>query len=289
MKELVVVAGATGYLGRHVVAALSDRGYRVRGIVRSRTRAEGPGPFRSPSLTGLVDDWLEGDITDPAFIHGACEGARRVISTLGVTRQKASPWDVDYLANLGLLEDAERAGAGSFLYVNVMHASAGRSLIMRSKSAFTEALTRSPLAHQVINPSGYFSDLTAMLTMARAGLTLLPPELGVKLAPIHGADLAQFCVERLGDLSGSWDVGGPDVLTYREIAQLASAALGKRCRTVTIPMGAVRAAVWMATRIGGRTADVAQFFADGLTHDAVGERYGEHHLDAYFREVASRP
>lgn len=287
MEELAVVAGATGYLGRHLVATVSSRGYRVRAIVRSRARAEEPGPYGSPSLSGHVDEWLEGDVTDPAFVHGACQGAQRVISALGITRQKANPWDVDYLANLRLLEDAERESSGSFLYVNVMHASAGRSLIMRSKAAFAEVLTRSPLAHQVINPSGYFSDLTGILRMARTGLTVLPPRPDVKVAPIHGADLARFCVERLGDGSGSWDIGGPDVLTYREIAQFASAALGKRRRTVTIPMRAVQAAVWIATRVGGRPANLAQFFADGLAQDAVGEQYGEHHIDTYFQDLAT--
>lgn len=288
MEERVVVAGATGYLGRNLVVALSERGYRVRAIVRSRARAESPGPFGSPSLAGRVAEWREGDITNPGFVRGACQGAARVLSALGVTRQKASPWDVDYLANLQLLKDAEREGVGSFLYVGVMHMSAGRSLTLRSKAAFAEAVTRSPLPHQVVNPSGYFSDLTDMLRMARVGITFLPPDLGVKVAPIHGADLARFCVERLGDASGSWDVGGPDVLTYREIAQLASAALGKHCRTFTVPMAAIRSAVWVAARIGERPANLAQFFAEGLTHDAVGERYGDHHIDAYFREISTK-
>ncbi|HEU5006096.1 MAG TPA: NAD(P)H-binding protein [Jatrophihabitantaceae bacterium] len=285
MTELVVVAGATGYLGRHVVAAFAGRGYRVRAIVRSRARAEEPGAFAAPALAGLVDEWLVGEVTDPGFLPGACQGAQRVVSALGVTRQKASPWDVDYLANLRLLQDAERERVGSFLYVNVMHASAGRSLIMRSKSAFAEALTRSPLAHQVINPSGYFSDLAGILQMARRRIVILPPDLGVHIAPIHGADLARCCIDRLGDVSGSWDVGGPDVLTYREIADLAATALGKRCVTLTVPMGAVRAAVWVARRFGERPATLAQFFADGLARDAVGKRCGEHHLDAFFRDL----
>ena len=283
----MIVAGASGYLGRHLVAEVSAQGYQVRAIVRSRARAEQPGPFGSPSLSGHVDEWLEGDVADPVFVRGACRGGRRVISALGVTRQKASPWDIDYLANLRLLEDAERESVRSFLYVNAMNASHGRSLIMRSKAAFAEVLTRSPLAHQVINPSGYFSDLADMLRMARLGVAFLPPELGVKLAPIHGVDLARFCAERLADVSGSWDVGGPDVVTYREIAQLAAAALGKRCRTVTIPMAAIRTGVWAATKIGGRPANIAQLFADGLTHDAVGERYGEHHIEAYFQDLST--
>lgn len=287
MAELVVVAGATGYLGRHLVAALSDRGDRVRAIVRSRARAEQPGGFGSPSLAGHVAEWLEGEVTDPSFVRGACHGANRVISALGVTRQKASPWDVDYLANLRLLQDAEAERVTSFLYVNVLHASAGRSLIMRSKAAFAEVLTRSSLTHQVINPAGYFSDLTEIFRMARRGVAVLPPGRDVRVAPIHGADLARFCLERVGDDSGSWDVGGPDVLTYRQIAELAAVALGRRCVTVTIPLRVVRAAAWIAARLGERPADLAQFFADGLTRDAIGERYGNRQLGAYFRELAA--
>ena len=282
MSELVVVAGATGYAGRHLVRELSDRGYRVRAVVRSRARAEKDGAFGAPALAGLVTEWREGDITDRAFVAGSCDGADAVVSALGVTRQRADPWDVDYLANLHLLEDAERASVSSFLYINVMHADRGQSLLLRSKAAFAETLKRSSVTHQIINPSGYFSDMTEFLAMARRGLIVVPPARGVRIAPIHGADLAKFSIERLGGPAGSWDVGGPDVLGYEDIARLAADAVAKRCRIVTIPRAAVTAAVWCARRVGGRIETLAEFFADGLVHDAVGEQYGQHHLGAYF-------
>lgn len=173
--EKIVVAGASGYLGRHLVAELANRGQRVRAIVRSRRRAEQAGPHGAPAIGDSVAEWREGEITDPAFVAGLCDGADRVVSALGVTRQPASPWDVDYRANLALLEDAERASVRSFLYVNVMNADAGTSLIMRSKSAFRECLERSPVPSQIINPSGYFSDTAAFLHMARRGVAFLPP------------------------------------------------------------------------------------------------------------------
>lgn len=286
--DTVVVAGATGYLGRHVVDELARRGYAVRAVVRSRERAEQPGPFGAPSLRGLVADWAVGPVTDPAFVAGVCAGADRVVSALGVTRQKASPWDVDFLANLHLLEDAERERLRSFLYVNVLHAGSGRSLILRAKAAFAAVLGRSSLAHQVVNPSGYFSDLSDFASMARTGLMLLPPAPDVRVSPIHGADLARFCVDRLGDQSGSWDVGGPDVFTYAEIGRLALAAAGRAERMVTVPKGVLSAAVWVASRLGERPGDLARFFAEGLTQDAVGEPFGEHHLADHFAELASR-
>ncbi len=284
--DTVVVAGATGYLGRHIVVELARRGHAVRAIVRSRERAEEAGSFDAPALRGSVAEWAVGPVTDPAFVSGVCAGAERVVSALGVTRQKASPWDVDFLANLHLLEDAEREGFTSFLYVNVMHAGSGRSLILRSKAAFAAVLERSTLAHQIVNPSGYFSDISDFLAMARAGVVVLPPARGARVAPIHGVDLARFCVDHLDGPSGSWDVGGPDVFTYPEIGRLALAAAGGRGRMVTLPQGVLSAVVWVASRLGERPGDLAQFFAEGLTQDALGERVGDHHLADHFAELA---
>lgn len=137
----------------------------------------------------------------------------------------------------------------------------------------------------MINPSGYFSDVTDFWTMARRGLVLLPPGGDTRVAPIHGADLAAFCAEKLGDSSGSWDVGGPEVLTYRQIAEIAIKASGRTARALTIPTGALHAAVWVASRLGERPRNLAEFFAEGLTHDAVGERYGTRHLADYFASL----
>ncbi|AXE37668.1 hypothetical protein [Acidipropionibacterium virtanenii] len=97
----------------------------------------------------------------------------------------------------------------SFLYIGVMHAETGHSLILRSKAAFTQALVRSPLIHQVVNPSGYFSDVSEFLAMARHGVIVLPPARSIRVAPIHGADLARFAINKLDGPSGAWDVGGP--------------------------------------------------------------------------------
>ncbi len=285
--ETIVVAGATGYLGRHVVVELAQRGYKVRAIVRSRTRAQHPGPYGSPAIGGAVHEWREGEVTDPGFIEGICEGGDRVISALGVTRQRASPWDIDYLANLRLLQDAERQSLRSFLYVNAMNADAGTTLYMRAKSAFRECLERSLMTSQVINPSGYFSDATAFLSMAWRGVALLPPDEHVQIAPIHGADLATYIVDHMGHESGSWDVGGPENFTSPEIATMAFEAVGKPPRMVTVPSRAVTASVWLASRVSRRAGDFAQFLAELLTTSSVAENFGTRHLSDYFHELAS--
>lgn len=285
MRSDLLVIGATGYAGRHLVVALAKAGYSVRAVVRSRPVAEQPGAHGAPSLAGCVAEWVERAITEPGAAAGLCDGVQHVVSALGVTRQNADPWDVDFLANLHVLEDARRCGVESFLYVNVMHVWSGRSMILRSKAAFCAALEQSPLRHQLINPSGYFSDTSEFLDMARHGLVLLPPEPDLQVQPIHGADLADFCLSNLTAESGSWDVGGPDVLSYRDIANLARAAVGKSTRTLVVPRSVVRASVAVASRVGRRPRNLAEFFSDGLTQQATGQAWGTHHLADHFAEL----
>lgn len=93
----VLVAGATGYLGRHIVEELHRRGRRVRAVVRDRARAEKEGPWKSPPLKGLVEEWAVGDVAEPDFVKDLAKGAAQVVSALGVTRQKADPWQIDNL------------------------------------------------------------------------------------------------------------------------------------------------------------------------------------------------
>lgn len=288
MAETVLVVGATGYAGRYIVQKLARKGYEVRAVVRSPERAEEPGPFGSPSLAGNVAQWIMRPLARPGAADSICEGVTRVVSALGVTRQNADPWDVDFLANLRVLADAERHQVRSFLFVNVMNVWSGRSMILRSKAAFTAALERSSVTHQLINPSGYFSDMSEFLQMARMGVVILPPDPDMKIAPIHGSDLADFCVEKMTGESGSWDVGGPDVLTYRKVADFAGKALGRNPRIVRVPRSLLRAGVRVADHLGRRPRDLAQFFSDGLTQPIVGERHGTHRLQDYFADLAAK-
>lgn len=112
---------------------------------------------------------MVGDVTDRSLTAGVCDGVDAVISALGVTRQKADPWDIDYRANLNILESARAHDVTRFCYVNAIHAESIRSQLTRAKTAFAQALIQSPLAHQVVSPSGYFSDMSAIAQMARRG------------------------------------------------------------------------------------------------------------------------
>ncbi|WP_168203891.1 SDR family oxidoreductase [Humibacter ginsenosidimutans] len=286
MGELVVVAGATGYVGRHVVAELDARGFSVRALVRSRERAEKQGAFGAPALAGHVTDWRVVDFTKPQTIVDVCEGADRVVSALGVTRQKASPWNIDFLGNLAVLADAERHSLASFAYVNVLHSDAGTSLTMRSKFAFSQALSRSRVVPQIVNPSGYFSDVTDFLCMAQRGVGFTLGDGSAKVNPIHGADLASFIVDRVAGPAGTWDVGGPDTFTYRELEELAFRVAGRKPHLLKLGESVGHGIEWLADRGSPRLGNLTRFFLESLALDAVGAPTGDHHLEPYLRSVA---
>lgn len=280
----VLVAGATGYLGRYVVAELHSRGHLVRAVVRDRDRARREGPWGSPSLDGLVDEWALGSVIDPRFTRDLAAEVEHVVSALGVTRQKADPWQIDNLANLAILNSALKH-AGSFTYINTLGGDRCPARLTRAKSAFAQTLSVAEIGAQIINPPAYFSDMTEVLTMARRGLVaVFRPE--ARINPIHGADLAAYVVDRMEEgRTSTWDVGGPDVLSWRELAHLAFDAVGKRSRVLTVPAWALPPALRLTGLFSPRLADTAQFMAWNMTRDCVAPMTGTHHLADFYRTV----
>lgn len=277
----VLVAGATGYLGRYVVAELHSRGHLLRAVVRDRDRARREGPWGSPSLDGLVDEWALGNVTDPRFTRDLAADVEHVVSTLGVTRQKADPWQIDNLANLAILNSALKH-ASSFTYINTLGGDRCPARLTRAKSAFAQTLSVAEINSQIINPPAYFSDMTEVLAMARRGLvTVLRPT--ARINPIHGADLAVYVVDRMEEgTSGTWDIGGPDVLSWRELAHLAFDAVGKRSHILTVPAWALPPALRLTGLFSPRLADTARFMAWNMTRDCVAPTTGTHHLADFY-------
>src|SRR5699024_386524 len=116
--------GATGYAGRHIVRQLHDGGYRVRAVVRDQQRALETGDYDAPALHGRVDEWIvssDGSQLDASIMTEV----DHVVSALGVTRQQADPWTVDFLLNLHYLKLAEQQDVKTFMYIGVMNAATG--------------------------------------------------------------------------------------------------------------------------------------------------------------------
>ena len=281
MKK-VLVAGATGYLGRFAVEALKAKGYWIRALGRSAAKLA--------PVEGYSDELFIGEVTDPDSLVGLCDGIDIVFSSVGITRQKdgLTYRDVDYQANRNLLTMAEAAGVSQFMYVHVLDAEKLEHVAMvQAKQAFVDELKRSRLDHTVICPTGFFSDMEEFLSMARSGRVYLFGDGENRINPIHGADLAEVCVDALESAESQIDVGGPEVLTYRQIAELAFDVLDQRVKITCIPKYLVSAIVgalrWLTP---AKAYGPVQFMASVMTMDVIGQPHGQRRLADHFRDCS---
>jgi uncharacterized protein YbjT (DUF2867 family) len=273
----VLIAGATGYLGRFICAEYQRRGWYVIALVRKTSHAA---PI-------AADQLVEAQATDPDTLVGVMDGATLVISCLGITRQAdgLGYWDVDYQANVNLLREAERAGVERFAYIHVLRAAEMTHVPMvAAKSAFVAELQGSPLSSTVIAPTGFFSDMSEIMKMAQAGRVWLFGDGRKQINPIHGADLAIATADAVEAGLERLDIGGPDVFTQKELAELAFACLGQPSRIVFLPDMLRRLALVLLANVAPRRiSGPARFFLSALAHDMVGARHGTHHLRDHFR------
>ena len=279
MKK-VLVAGATGYLGQFMVKALKVKGYWVRALGRSAEKMA--------LVEEYADDLFVGEVTDPHSLHGLCDGIDVVFSSVGITRQKdgLAYRDVDYQANKNLLTIAEALDVSKFLYVHVLNAQKLRRVAMiQAKQAFVDELQRSTLDHVVICPTGFFSDMEEILSMARSGRVYLFGDGSNRINPIHGADLADVCVAALETHEQQFDVGGPEVFTYREISELAFDVLDRPKKITGVPKPIISATVgalrWLTP---AKVYGPVEFMANVMTMDVIGEAHGQRRLADHFRD-----
>jgi uncharacterized protein YbjT (DUF2867 family) len=286
----VAVAGATGYLGRHLVAELARAGHDVRALVRDPAALTRGGKALAPAIAPHVADVRVVDVTDAASLAGVLHGVDAVASCVGHTGTGgAATWNaVDDTGNRNLLREAIHAKVKRFLYVSVFSGEHMRDLaIVRAHEAFAAALGEAAVSSVVIRPTAFFSDMGGVLHQARSGWMPLVGRGEKRLNPIHGEDLAAVCVAALRGEGTEIDVGGPEVFTQREIAALAFEVLGRRPRIVTVPAPLVRAVLAALRPFAPGRVDLWRFFTTSAEHDLVAPRHGRRPLREHFEELAA--
>lgn len=290
MAKTVLVAGATGYLGKYAVRAFKQRGYRVRALTRDKERLAKPGPFTAPPVSEFVDEAFVGEVTKPGTLDGLMDGVDVVFSSIGISRQRdgLSFEEVDHLANRRLVELAKSAGAEKFVYVSLWGQDEIRHLeIVRAHEKVVEALEESGLPHCIVRPSGYFSDMGVLLDMARRGRSFLVGAGTNRFNPIHGADLAEVCVDAMESEERELGAGGPDTMTQRQAAELAFAVLGKEPRITVLPMWLMRGGVKLIGLLNAQFGDLFEFIVTAGEIDGVAPAVGTTTLRSYFEELAA--
>ncbi len=278
MKK-VLVAGATGYLGRYLVKELKNQNNRVRALARNAKKLD--------NLSEHIDEVFEAEVTKPETLNGICDDIDVIISSIGITRQKdgLTYMDVDYQGNKNLLDLAVEKKVSKFIFVSVINTHLMKDLKgIQAKVLFEEKLKESGLDYAVIRPTGFFSDMLEFLNMAKKGSVFLFGNGQNKINPIHGADLAEVCVKSIDNLEKEINVGGPETFTFKEIAELAFKVLNKEPKISTLPIWIIKVILpLMRTFTSSKTYGPLEFMMSIMTIDVVGELYGKERLEDFFK------
>lgn len=277
MKK-ILLAGATGYLGSHIAKELIKNSVDLRVIVRS------PDKLHKRNLDGA--DIFRAEVTQPDSITGCCDGIDTVISTVGITRQKdgLTYMDVDYQANFNLLKEAQASGVRKFVYVSVLNGDKLRHLkICDAKERFVEQLKNSNLEYCVIRPNGFFSDMAEFFTMAKKGNVYLFGDGEQKTNPIHGEDLAAICIRAIDGTDPEITAGGPETLTYNQIATIAFEVAGTTPKITRIPDWVRKVILRLIRHLSSsKYYGPIEFFLTVTAIDMTAPEYGTHRLRDYF-------
>ncbi len=288
----VLVAGATGYLGKFVVKAFEGRGYRVRALTRDEERLRRSGPFTAPGIgDDDVDEVFVGQLADPNTLTGLMDGIDIVFSCVGISRQRDGLTfeQVDYQCNHTLIEMALESGVQEFVYVSMQGAEKpeiASLAITTAHERVVDELKSSGLDYRVVRPCGYFSDMGALLTMAKRGRSFLVGDGSNRMSPIHGRDLAEVCVDVTEGDDLEVEAGGPEVMTQREAALLAFDVLQKPPKITAVPLWAAGGLVRGVRLLSKQFGDLAEFIVVAGEVDGVGPPLGTTTLRSYFERLA---
>lgn len=277
---MILVAGATGSIGRHVVSMAHDIGANVRALARSWEQTK--------LIKGMGLDLVAGDATDPDSLKGICDGVTCVVSCLGASvsmrdKRKASFSQVDIPAHENLIREALSAGVRRFVYVSV-HAEPGYSdtAYVRAHQRVEAMLKETSMEVSLVRPTGLFNAYDELVSMSMRGRV---PVIGwgeARTNPVHPKDVADICLKTALRGGADVSVGGPEVFTRAGIARLAFDVRSEEPKLIHVPPGVVRFYGKAAGAFNARLRELTEFAVEVSTHDAIAPPTGYHRLRDHF-------
>ena len=292
--KFVLVAGASGYLGRHVVAELKRQGHRVRALVRQRDPLWKRSDLLAPAVGAEVDEIVMTDLTQPQYLRGICQQIQCVISCAALSPADAGKLtyeQVDYHGNRNLLIESINAGSvEKFIYVS-MHPRRGNGddEQLQAKEKFVKDLQESVMTSYIVRPTLYFCELLPLLYMARRGRIWIPGDSSRKLNPIHGRDLAGVCIKGMIAKEKELEVGGSEVFSLDELARLMFRVQNKSVHIVHVP-GALSGLTRQLLKLFARKQVAGYDFLDSdALRTGLAPGQGEQKLETYLKEYLESP
>jgi uncharacterized protein YbjT (DUF2867 family) len=240
----VLVTGGTGFIGPKVVHALRTQGREVRALVRR--------PAQATQLAGWGAELVIGDVTDAASLRAALDGCTHVVHLVSIL--KGSPADFQRVMTQGtanLITAAKDARVERFVLMSALGTSETTKDTIpyfASKWAMEQETARSGLEYTIFRPSFVFGrdggalplfikqvKYSPVVTVIGSGLQ--------RIQPIWVDDVAEYLargVDHPQTANRTFEIGGPDVVTWNELYTRIAKVLGKRRKLVHVPSSLAR-------------------------------------------------
>lgn len=236
---MILVTGGTGFVGKHLIHRMRKDGLPVRALVRN--------PAKAAWLRDLGVDVVSGDIADKTSLEAAAAGVERVIHLVGIIQERpgATFQSVHVAGTQNLLEAAKITGVSHFLYQSALGTRPGAaSAYHRTKWEAEERVRASGIPYTILRPSLIYGpgDQFTLRLADMIGLAPVLPVIGSgksKVQPIFIDDVVTCILKAITTdccLNKSYEIGGPEQLTYEEVSVAIAEAMDVKRLLVHMPL-----------------------------------------------------
>lgn len=266
MSKLVTIYGGSGFVGRYVARRMAKEGWRVRVAVRNPNDALFVKPY---GVVGQVEP-VACNIRDDDSVRAVMRGADAVVNCVGIlNRAGRNTFDsVQAEGAARIARIAAEEGVANLVHISSIGADAGsQSEYQRTKAAGEAGVLAAFPKAVILRPSiifgnedGFFNRFAAM---SRMGPVLPVVGADTRFQPVYVDDVAQAAV--LGATgratAGVYELGGPDVATFRELMQQMLAVIQRRRLVLNVP--------FFVANIMGGAFDLLQTLTAGVVKNGM--------------------
>jgi uncharacterized protein YbjT (DUF2867 family) len=252
---MILVTGGTGFVGGHVVHLLREQSREVRCLVRDGRRAE--------KLESWGCEVVEGDVTEPSSLRRAVEGVDVAVHLVAIRQGKPEEFQRIMVGGTrNLLQAAKEAGVQRFVLMSALGTSEETKDAVPyygAKWQMEQEVQQSGFPHVIFRPSFIFGRDGGILRTFRklAKVAPITPIIGSgeqRIQPIWADDVAAYFAKAIDHepaTNRTFEVGGPDAVSWNEFWERLKRTLGVRRPSVHMPIGFMKVNALVTERLPG--------------------------------------